>query len=843
MINFPDAPVYGETYNNGAASWTWDGVKWTAGGVDISVDTINRTIAIDLSAAANPNNVIPEIQAAVDSLDLTGGHILLSPGNYKATGDLVLKSNILLEGHGTTLDYSAQTSGNFMTVEGTIGAEVPISVAMGRADYECATTTAHGAVVENDYLIVSQRNALHSDSADLQLGDPVAGAHATYFAEPVTVKKIVSSTQFEFTPPLRWSGYQPAGHGDTVADPGFARPSATVQKVNWTRFVKVKGIRFIAGGGTNRLAFDWAKYCRVEQCHFEMADKQGVPVYFFRSHICEANQCTTRHSGNIADVETEFPENHAYYTPYKVVSGWNCGFQGCVDINGTQGFDITYSDYDYPSVGAYINNCRSVGNGTQGATAHSGCYGVSFTNNQFVNCRSGIQARSRMSVVTDNVLIGWGRIDDVVNGVPIGYAYGIAVSDGWSQESVISGNTIDNFPYGIRYANGTSQGPGRVDGRVLISDNQIKYCSTGIWLENISTVGATAANCNVRVSNNSIYAPDTYGIYLDQYINGASVDGNYVSGPFRYNEVTSAGIFQSNNSADNRISRNMFVDLGTSVAAILSDPQNGIAQTDLTTFPLATYPHLGNEYTSNRIIGAVVSTNSAKDISLVRDRVRKWNPVAATVAIWERQAGAVMYLVADNAGQPTLYFGSADSGTEGGIGHGNSTGTLSLRAGGATRLSISGLAVHPGGDNTITLGRAGDRWSVVYAASGTISTSDEREKEDVADIDEAALRAVSRISFSQFKFRDAVERKGDGARLHFGALGQQVREAFEAEGLDAFRYGVLCYDEWDTEYEDALDNSGEPTGEKRVVTQGGSRLGVRYDELFALKLAALEAKQ
>ena len=30
MINFPDSPTAGQIHTVGAASWTWDGTKWTA---------------------------------------------------------------------------------------------------------------------------------------------------------------------------------------------------------------------------------------------------------------------------------------------------------------------------------------------------------------------------------------------------------------------------------------------------------------------------------------------------------------------------------------------------------------------------------------------------------------------------------------------------------------------------------------------------------------------------------------------------------------------------------------------------------------------------------------------
>lgn len=146
-------------------------------------------------------------------------------------------------------------------------------------------------------------------------------------------------------------------------------------------------------------------------------------------------------------------------------------------------------------------------------------------------------------------------------------------------------------------------------------------------------------------------------------------------------------------------------------------------------------------------------------------------------------------------------------------------------------------------DNTVSLGTGTYRMSVIYAATGTINTSDERAKQVRNDgIDEAVLRAWGKVKYQQFKFNDAVEKKGDGARWHFGLIAQKVKEAFESEGLDAFAYGLLCYDKWDDELKTVVDENGNPTEEKRIVTHAGDRYGIRYEEALALECAYLRNK-
>lgn len=173
-------------------------------------------------------------------------------------------------------------------------------------------------------------------------------------------------------------------------------------------------------------------------------------------------------------------------------------------------------------------------------------------------------------------------------------------------------------------------------------------------------------------------------------------------------------------------------------------------------------------------------------------------------------------------------------------------------------MNIDGM-VRPNTDGSRNLGTGSRRWANVYASTGTINTSDEREKTAVASPDDALMRAWSKVNFKVFQFKDAVEKKGADARLHVGVIAQQVIEAFKSEGLDATRYGLLCYDKWDDEYEDievidqveVADEEGNIVTpakthiEHRLVTPAGDRYGIRYEEALALECTYLrwELKQ
>jgi hypothetical protein len=145
--------------------------------------------------------------------------------------------------------------------------------------------------------------------------------------------------------------------------------------------------------------------------------------------------------------------------------------------------------------------------------------------------------------------------------------------------------------------------------------------------------------------------------------------------------------------------------------------------------------------------------------------------------------------------------------------------------------SAGGGYVAPYLDNSTSIGYPGQRWSVVYAATGTINTSDGRDKQDVFTLDDAEQRVAATLKglIKKFRFKDAVETKGDQARIHVGVIVQDVIAAFEDEGLNPMRYGIVCYDEWDARQ----DEDGNE------ITAAGNRYGIRYEELLAFIISAL----
>jgi len=106
-------------------------------------------------------------------------------------------------------------------------------------------------------------------------------------------------------------------------------------------------------------------------------------------------------------------------------------------------------------------------------------------------------------------------------------------------------------------------------------------------------------------------------------------------------------------------------------------------------------------------------------------------------------------------------------------------------------------AVYPTTDNAATLGGSSNRWSAVWAANGTIQTSDERAKADIANAQLGSnfIKSLRPVSYRWIEGgkRDTGERDEDGnyiyesvpgQRTHWGFIAQEVKQVADEAGVD-----------------------------------------------------------
>jgi hypothetical protein len=156
--------------------------------------------------------------------------------------------------------------------------------------------------------------------------------------------------------------------------------------------------------------------------------------------------------------------------------------------------------------------------------------------------------------------------------------------------------------------------------------------------------------------------------------------------------------------------------------------------------------------------------------------------------------------------------------THAGNGHqvDGSTWVNALTVNAATGAATVAATFRPATDNAMTLGASGARWSAVWAATGTIQTSDARQKTDIAPSD---LGLDFILGLNPVKYRWSVGGNEDGAsrpgrRTHYGLLAQEVQAVLGPRDFA----GHILADPYDPD----------------------SEQGLRYDAFIAPLIAAIQ---
>ena len=122
------------------------------------------------------------------------------------------------------------------------------------------------------------------------------------------------------------------------------------------------------------------------------------------------------------------------------------------------------------------------------------------------------------------------------------------------------------------------------------------------------------------------------------------------------------------------------------------------------------------------------------------------------------------------------------------------------------------------GDNTTALGVSGNRYTRLYAANATISTSDENEKNILSGITEAYEKTFLNLKPILYRWKNNDAKKHD--RVHCGLGAQSVLSAAKENGLTALTFAAICRDDLE-----------EPTADGRT-----ERWGIAYEELIPLTI-------
>lgn len=151
--------------------------------------------------------------------------------------------------------------------------------------------------------------------------------------------------------------------------------------------------------------------------------------------------------------------------------------------------------------------------------------------------------------------------------------------------------------------------------------------------------------------------------------------------------------------------------------------------------------------------------------------------------------------------------------------------TLSVTEGGAQtncRMAVGGDLVVSGStapsvDGAGSLGFSDYRWSVVYAQTGTITTSDQEKKTDISYALEHYDALFEKLRPASYRLKS-----GTSGRTHTGLIAQDVEQALRECGLTGKDFAAFV---------------------KTPREDGGADYGLRYEELIALCIRQIQRLQ
>lgn len=793
---------------------------------------------------------LPALKAAIAAAPSTGCEITFNDGVYFTPREDVtnLDSWLLIEKDGIKLKaenkWQATLKNIIVLVRGSYGNKYPLGVNVEAGEKTITTSTAHDLKLNSYVQVISAVNPYSTDAGKWQGGsvNPTKNTRPdALLMENHRVARVDSSTEVTMYDEIMFDDvYKTDTTGQNVTVDGVS--SAYIREVAPVVGFTCEGLVLLRNDGKSfrGVYFQRTQGCEIRGCMFLTNDgDDGRHVHAEESMDFSIVDCIEHRNptGASGSSWNSFTINGGC-SNVRIHNNRFYGGSQIIDI--TPGLDSNLL-FDQPrdlgpdSLSLTVYGVSLKNNFFSGAgdafTSHPATMMMTITGNTIENGSVGFRIRSRINTITGNII----RTRQA--GVSLAAFY----DDTLISDNIIKqlpspvGNTwlgINAVPTSSEIMNNNNTRNVVVEGNTITADNDTGAYAIGVQLRHVSNgvppneaFGDFTTEIKTAISNHVIEGNKFRGcgITMKRYVNGTVIRNNRFTG----NPVSDYWIEgESNDCIQNEVDGNVF------------DRTAPTADIKLSNSTTETYSATVIQFVGvNTGLFASITVDVPDDFGYV-ERGRKG---VRTDGISMVNGGQVKTSRA--SGDATLYLtAEAQDGVSRSYVRINDTSkALTSDA----RTYNNGLLVQQGSiwanpDNTYQLGAPSFRWSEVFAANGTISTSDAREKQQQRSISDAEQKVAQKIRtmLQAFKWTEAVNRKGDNARWHFGVMAQEIKDVFEEFGLDAHKYAMFCYDEWEEQTEQIVD---ETTGEVReeLLTKAGNRYGIRYDQLLVFLLASL----
>lgn len=189
---------------------------------------------------------------------------------------------------------------------------------------------------------------------------------------------------------------------------------------------------------------------------------------------------------------------------------------------------------------------------------------------------------------------------------------------------------------------------------------------------------------------------------------------------------------------------------------------NTITATEIAANTITAAQIAANTITATEIAADAITTTELAANAVITENLLAANVTSSKIAL--TISGKNFGANAGSAAAPGVYFDAAST-----TGMYLASGDIGFSIGGSVGFVIgeagnnqSQWALTPRQDNVVSSGASGKRWTAVWAANGTIQTSDEREKQDIAD-EPLGLDFVRSLRPRVFRWRDTPDTQAQEA--------------------------------------------------------------------------------
>lgn len=531
------------------------------------------------------------INAAITAANTAGGgRVVIPRGTYKLTTTIAMLSDVHVECEpgvefelseaDTTIVVRFGTAGSF------IGSGVAFAADRTRGQRGIVTAAVHGCAAGDLVRLIGQRNALSADAGAFQLSTGTGGLPTCHFQEFAFVRNVLSTTSLELDRAIFFPDYN--SHDDDETSETALAASLLI-KVTPCRDASWSGGTFLSGDSpvTNLFQFASSYKCRVAGVTDLRGDRLGASFLAVVSFQCVFEKCV---SIVAEDLTFDYDTHHNTLTPFRITGAQECRISDCDIVRGAQCIDFTYSaTYKFCTYRCVVENCRVDGAMEQAFTSHPGVYGSVIRGNDFTSCTAaGLLLRGLAERVEDNRIRGqiWTFPDPDV--AP--RHAGIQLTQGHTRDTVIRGNLIEGFHYGVLILD-TAAEYTRMGN--TIQSNTFNYIERGVYVE----LGSNDAN-DVRglvIDGNSFSHMGTRCIDICDYMAGVAVTNNVFHGPYERLAGAAAARFAvfNANCPGFYVVNNLVYDYDQNTEAPDRTIFSVVGVTDTTAFPAATWEFRG----------------------------------------------------------------------------------------------------------------------------------------------------------------------------------------------------------------------------------------------------------